>query len=151
MARIHSHRKGKAGSHRPQRKKHPDWSALNPREIEAHVVELAKTGKTTSEIGILVRDQFAVPDVKVATGKQISEILAANNMRPEIPEDLRSLIRTALQLSKHLEEHKKDLAGKRNLQLLESRIWRLTQYYHRKHRIPDDWKYSLAQAKLMFE
>ena len=151
MARIHSHRKGKSGSHRPARKKHPEWSALNPREIETRVVELAKTGKTTSEIGFILRDQYAVPDTKIATGTQIGEILEKNKIRPEIPEDLRSLIRTALRLSKHIEGHKKDLAGKRNLQLLESRIWRLTRYYHRKNRLPADWKYSLEHAKLMFE
>ena len=151
MARIHSHRKGKAGSHHPGRKKHPDWSALNPREIESHIVEISKTGKSTSEIGIQLRDQYAVPDVKIATGKRINQILEKNKIRPDIPEDLRSLIRTALRLSKHIEGHKKDLAGKRNLQLLESRIWRLTRYYHRKNRLPADWKYSLEHAKLMFE
>ncbi|MFH1100668.1 MAG: 30S ribosomal protein S15 [Methanobacteriota archaeon] len=151
MARIHSHRKGKAGSHRPERKKHPDWSALNPREIEAHVVELAKNGKTTSEIGLQLRDQYAVPDVKIATGKQIGQILEKNKVRPEIPEDLRSLMYTALRLSKHLEEHKKDVAGRRNLRLLESRIWRLQKYYHRKHRLPVKWKYDPMQAKLMFD
>ena len=151
MARIHSRRKGKAGSHRPQRKKHPDWSALNPREIESRIIELAKTGKTTSEIGMVLRDQYAVPDTKIATGTQISQILEKNNIRSDIPEDLRSLIRTALQLNKHLEEHTKDLQGRRNLQLVESKIWRLTKYYQQTHRLPTDWKYSLEQAKLMFE
>lgn len=152
MARMHARRKGKSGSTYPvDRKKHPEWSSLNPREVESHVIELSKQGKNTSEIGIILRDQFAVPDVKLATGKSISKILESNNIKPEIPEDLRNLIGTALQLKKHIDTNKKDLKNVRNLQLTESKIRRLTNYYHSQNRLPKDWKYSLEQAKLMFE
>lgn len=152
MARIHARRKGKSGStHLIGREKHPEWSALNPREIESRVTELAKTGKSTSEIGLILRDQYAVPDIKVATGKKVSKILEENNMRSEIPEDLRNLISTSLQLKKHLEVHKKDLKNKRNLHLTESKIRRLTKYYNSKNKLPKGWKYSPEQAKLMFE
>ena len=152
MARMHARRKGKSGSAHPvDRKKHPEWSSLNPREVESRVIELAKSGKSTSEIGLILRDQYAVPDIKLATGKKISKILEGNNIKPEIPEDLRNLIRTSLQLKKHLEVNKKDLKNKRNLQLTESKIRRLTKYYHGQNRLPKDWKYSPEQAKLMFE
>ncbi|UCF12101.1 MAG: 30S ribosomal protein S15 [Thermoplasmatales archaeon] len=151
MARMHARRKGKSGSTHPIRKKHPEWSSLNPREIEARTIELAKSEKTTSEIGMILRDQYAIPDVKIATGKKIMQILEKNNIKSEIPEDLRNLIRTALKLRKHLDVNKKDLKNKRNLQLTESKIRRLTKYYHAEHRLPKGWKYSPAQAKLMFE
>jgi small subunit ribosomal protein S15 len=148
---MHARRKGKAGSTRPMREKHPDWSSLNPREIEPRVVELAKTGKSTSEIGMILRDQYAVPDVQVATGKRIGKILEGKNIKPEVPEDLRNLIHTALTLQKHIDGHKKDLKNKRNLQLTESKIRRLAKYYHHQDRLPKGWKYSIEQAKLMFE
>ncbi len=152
MARIHARRKGKSGSTHPiDRKEAPKWSSLNPREVESRVIELAKQGKTTSEIGLILRDQYAVPDVKTSTGKKISKILESNNIKPEIPEDMRNLIGTALQLRKHLEVNKKDLKNKRNLQLTESKIRRLTKYYHSQSRLPDGWKYRPEQAKLMFE
>jgi small subunit ribosomal protein S15 len=149
---MHARRKGKSGSKYPvERKKHPDWSALNPREIESHIIELSKNGHSTSEIGMILRDQYAVPDVKLATGKKITKILEQNKMKQEIPEDLRNLIHTALQLKKHLETHKKDLSNKRSFQLTESKIRRLTKYYHSKKALPEGWKYSPEQAKLMFE
>ena len=151
MARMHARRKGKSGSTHPIRKKHPEWSSLNPREIEARIIELAKSEKSTSEIGMILRDQYAVPDVKIATDKKISQILENNNIKFEIPEDLRNLIRTALTLRKHLDTNKKDLKNKRNLQLTESKIRRLTKYYHAEQRLLKGWKYSPAQAKLMFE
>jgi small subunit ribosomal protein S15 len=148
---MHARRKGQSGSTHPVRKKHPEWSSLNPREVESRVLELAKSGKSTSEIGFIIRDEYAVPDVKIATGKNITKILEKNNIRPEIPEDLRNLIAKALTLKKHLETNKKDLKNKRNLQLTESKIRRLTKYYHARSRLPKGWTYSPQQAKLMFE
>jgi small subunit ribosomal protein S15 len=152
MARMHARRKGKSGSTKPvNRKAHPDWSSLNPREVESHVIDLAKQGKNTAEIGMILRDQYAVPDVKIATGKTISKILESNNLKPEIPEDLQNLIKTALSLRKHIDEHKKDLHNKRNLQLTESKIRRLSKHYIENNQLPQDWKYSPEQAKLLFE
>jgi len=152
MARMHARRKGKSGSTYPSdRKKHPDWSSLNPREVESHVIELAKKGHSTSEIGMILRDQYAVPDVKLATGARIGKILSKNNIKSEIPEDLKNLISIALKLRSHLETHKKDVKNKRNLQLTESKIRRLVKYYQSNNVLEEDWKYSPKQAKLMFE
>jgi small subunit ribosomal protein S15 len=152
MARIHARRKGKSGStHFVGREKHPDWSSLKPREIESHIIELAKEGKSTSEIGMILRDQFAVPNVKIATGKKIARILEENKIQSEIPEDLKNLISRALQIREHIDSHKKDITNKRNLQLTESKIRRLTKYYQSTKKLSKDWKYSPKQAKLMFE
>jgi small subunit ribosomal protein S15 len=148
---MHARTKGKSGSTHPMREKHPEWSSLNPREIEGRIMELAKAEKSTSEIGMILRDQYAVPSVKIATGKTVSKILEQNKIKPEIPEDLQNLIKIALKLKKHIDHHKKDFKTKRNLQLTESKIRRLMKYYHREERLPVGWKYSLEQAKLMFE
>ena len=152
MARMHARRKGKSGSTHPiERKNHPDWSSLNPREVESHVIDLANSGKSTSEIGQILRDQYAVPDIKLATGKKVTKILEANSIKAEIPEELVNLIRTALSIRKHLETNRKDLKNKRNLQLTESKIRRLTKYFQNNNKLPLDWKYTAEQAKLMFE
>jgi len=151
MARMHARRRGKSGSKRVYREKHPEWSALNPKEVENKVIELAKEGYVPSRIGMILRDQYAVPDVKVATGKTITQILERHNLLSELPEDLRSLIVTALSIKKHLEEHKHDIKNKRNLQLTESKIRRLVKYYKRTKRLPENWRYSLSDAKLLVE
>lgn len=151
MARMHARRKGKSGSTRIVREKHPEWSSLNPREVESRIIELAKAGKSTSEIGIVLRDQYAVPDVTVSTGKKITKILENNDIKSELPEDMLNLIRTALKLRKHLESHKKDLKNQRNLQLTESKVRRVAKYYKSEKRLPQNWKYNPTQAKLLFE
>jgi len=152
MPRTNTKKKSKSeptGS--TDKKQHPEWSALNPREVESRIVELAKSGKSTSEIGMILRDQYAVPDVRVATGKTISEIIKENELTPEIPEDLRNLINSAMQIRKHTDKHAKDFHNKRSLHLMESRIRRLTKYYQSQNRLSKDWKYSPEQAKLMVE
>ena len=151
MARMHARRKGKSGSTHPIREGHPEWSALNHRETEARILELAKAEKSTIQICMILRDQYAVPNDKIATGKTISKILNSNKMSPEIPEDLQNLIRCALRIRKHIDINKKDLHNKRSLHLTESKIRRLTKYYHTKELLPKGWKYSPRQAKLMFE
>ena len=96
---MHARRKGKSGSKRLfTRTQHPKWSSLKPREIESHVLDYAKKGHDSSYIGIILRDQFAVPDVKIATGKKISKILKENKMQSEVPEDLKNLIRKSLKI-----------------------------------------------------
>jgi small subunit ribosomal protein S15 len=152
MARMHARRKGRSGStHQYDRKEHPSWSSLKPREVESRIIELAKKGKTTSEIGVILRDQYAVPNVKLATGKKITRILEENKLASEFPEDLKNLISRALTIRDHMGIHRKDVQNKRNLQLVESKIRRLARYYIENNKLPEDWKYSPKQAKLMFE
>jgi len=152
MARMHARRKGKSGSIRMiDRSEHPSWSSLKPREIESRILDFARTGKTSAEIGGMLRDQYAVPDVKIATGKKISRILKENNVYPEIPEDLKNLISKALKIREHMEINRKDVHNKRNLQLTESKIRRLVKYYHSTKTLPAGWKYRPKEAKLMFE
>lgn len=151
MAEKNTDNKKESKSSDHFRKTHPDWSMLNPKEIESRVIELAKEGKSTSEIGTILRDQYAVPDVKTATGKKIGGILKDNDLATEVPEDLKNVITRAVKIREHLEEHNKDLKNKRNLQLAESKIRRLVAYYKENNRLPQDWRYSPKQAKLMVE
>jgi len=80
--------------------------------------------------------------VKAATGKSVLQILRERGLAPEIPEDLSNLIRKALKIRRHLEEHPKDYHSKRGLQLVESKIHRLVKYYKREGILPPDWKYE---------
>ena len=149
---MHARRKGRSGStHQYERKDHPSWSSLKPREVESRIIELAKSGKSSSEIGLILRDQYAVPNVKLATGKKITRILEENKLGSDFPEDLKNLISRALTIRDHMQTHKKDMENKRNLQLVESKIRRLARYYIENKKLPSDWKYSPKQAKLLFE
>lgn len=151
MARMHARRRGSSSSKRPTREKAPEWASLDKKEIEEIVVKLTREGKTAAFIGLLLRDQYGVPSVQLATGKSMLQILEANKVAPEIPEDLQNLMKRAVQLRSHLDGHPKDLHNARGLQLIESKIRRLAYYYKKEGKLPADWLYSLDTAKLLVE
>ena len=53
----------------------PEWTEYSNEEIEELVLKLRKEGKSTSVIGVILRDQYGIPDVKTVTGDKITAIL----------------------------------------------------------------------------
>lgn len=148
MARLHAKRKGKSGSTRPFLKSNPQWVTMEKADIEETVVRLHQEGLSAAAIGTRLRDAYGVPNVRLATGKSVAQILAGKNIKPSLPEDLASLIKRAASLQVHLQDHKKDLSNRRGLQLIESRIRRLSKYYKAEGILPGDWDYSAKLAEL---
>jgi len=151
VARIHARKRGKAGSKRPSTRTVPRWVRYKKNEVEKLVIKLAKEGKSTSEIGLILRDQFGIPSVKLVTGKTTSQIMKENNLYPKYPEDFFNLLKQAVKLRDHLLKNKRDYTSKRGLELLESKIRRLGKYYIKKGLLPKDWKYDPEQAKLLVQ
>ena len=149
MARIHARRRGDSGSVRPHRIEAPAWSNTDVEAIEKVIVDLKKEGYSSSRIGLVLRDRYGVPDIKLVMGKRIDQILKENGLQSEIPEDLRNLIKKALGLRKHLVANKNDLHNKRQLQLTESKVRRLVRYYVSSGRLPSDWSYKPETAEIL--
>lgn len=141
-------KKGKSHSTRPARRTPPSWVKYAPEEVENLVVTLARRGYPPSMIGIILRDQYGIPLVKQITGKKICQILKEHGLAPQIPEDLANLIKRAIKIRKHLEEHPKDLHSKRGLQLVEAKIARLVKYYKREGVLPPDWEYKIERISI---
>ncbi|MDE1827130.1 MAG: 30S ribosomal protein S15 [Thaumarchaeota archaeon] len=148
MGRLHSHRHGKSHSIRPVTPSSPTWVKQTPDEIEELVVKYAKEGFKTSEIGIKLRDQYAIPLTKQVVKKSIVQILEQRGVKPDMPEDLNNLVTKALGLQKHLKAHKSDKRNVRSLELLEAKVHRLSSYYKKIDRIPKTWKYKAVIAQL---
>ena len=146
---MHARRKGKSGSRKPLTKEKPAWVTMSEKEITETVVRLAKAGNFQAVIGTILRDQYAVPDVKLITGKSITKILKENNIKSDIPTDLRDLIKKAVHLSEHTALNPKDLSNKRGMHLIEAKIRRLVRYYKKTNVLSDDWNYSLENARLL--
>ena len=151
MARMHARRRGKSGSSRPMISENPEWVPLSKSEVEELVVKMGKDGVLSARIGLTLRDQYAVPDVKLVTGKTVTQILKENDLAPNLPDDLVALMRTAINLQNHLNANKKDIANKRGMQITESKIRRLVKYYKRTGVLPADWQYSIGDAELLIE
>ena len=131
MARMYKSRRGKSGSSKPYVTEAPEWSNTNSDEVTNLVLDLGKSGHSTAEIGTILRDQHAVPDVRLVTGKRIGAILAENDIGGTYPEDMMNLMRQAARIIEHLGSgNHKDLHNK----ILESLRPRSenTKYYMSK-------------------
>ncbi len=151
---MHIRRRGQSGSDKPTVDEPPEWSTVSAEEIEDRVVSLAEEGYSSSEIGLKLRDEgvdgVPVPDVKLATGKKLTEILAERDADPELPEDLRSLFKRAVRLREHMDANPQDHQNKRALQNVESKVRRSVAYYQ-GDALPDDFSYTYESARELLE
>ena len=150
MARMHSRKKGKSGSHKPYNKSNT-WIRYKAKELELLITKLAKEGKSPSAMGVYLRDNYGIPDVKQILKKTLTKVLKEKNIATALPEDLLSLIKRSVQIQKHIDENKLDMTALRGLQLTDSKIRRLVKYYKRNGVLPLDWKYDSASLRLYVE
>lgn len=149
MGRLHSHRHGKSHSIRPVTPTAPSWTTPDPEVVEGLIVKYSKEGLTPSQIGIKLRDQHAVPLTKLVTGgKTVGRILRDGDLESEMPEDLENIVKKAVGLQRHLKANKGDRRNVRSLELIEAKVHRLSVYYKRIGRIPQNWKYKSVVAQL---
>lgn len=146
MARRYSGAKGKSGSKKPAKRAIPAWLSYKPREVEMLIVKLVKEGKPPSQVGLILRDSYGIPDVRPILKMKITDLLKQKKLVPELPEDLLALIRRDAIIIKHMEHHKQDMTAKRGRQLTESKIKRLVKYYKKIGRISEDWKFDPEKA-----
>ena len=148
MGRLHTHNHGKSHSIRPIDPKKPDWVKQTNEEIEGLIIKYAKEGMTTSQIGLKLRDQHAIPLVKPIINKGIKEVLLENKLNSEIPEDLNNIVMKAVNLQKHLKENRSDNRNTRALELVEAKVHRLSTHYKKIGEIDQKWKYKSVVAQL---
>lgn len=128
-------------------KKDEEWVQYDKDEIEKLIIKIAKEGKAESDIGMILRDQYGIPDVRTF-GIRVSQVLKKHEKK-EVPEDMFSLLKQAVDVSAHLGRNKHDAKAKHGLEKIESKIRRLVKYYIRKGRLPKDWRYSIEKARLL--
>ena len=148
MGRLPTHQHGKSHSIRPIDPKKPDWVKQSNEEIEGLIIKYAKEGMTTSQIGMKLRDQHAIPLVKPIINKGIKEVLIENKLNQEIPEDLNNIVMKAVNLQKHLKENRSDNRNTRALELVEAKVHRLSTHYKKTGEIDQKWKYKSVVAQL---
>eukprot|EP00948_MAST-09A_sp_MAST-9A-sp1_P000601 g601.t1 len=149
--------KGISKSAKPYKRSPPQWAMKDHKnedgtttDIQTYVVNeivrLAKKGLKPSQIGVLLRDEKGIPQVKSITGSKILRILKLKGMSPDVPEDLYCLIKKAVNVRKHLQSNRSDKSAKFRLILIESKIHRLARYYRRARALPPSWRYESASA-----
>ena len=128
-----------------------ELAEYKPKEIEEVIINLANSGHTPAQVGMILRDQYGVPNAKKLLGKTIEQFFGEHKLLHEVPFDLLNLIRKSVTIEKHMAENKKDMTAKRGLQLTVSKIRRLVKYYHKAGKLSKDWKYTSERAALLIK
>jgi ribosomal protein S15P/S13E len=90
----------------------PNWLKMKPVDLENIVIDLAKQGKTFSQIGMILRDQHGIPKSKLL-GRKISKMIRKADLDVKEGE---KLVRAKISgLSSHLAKNKHDKKAKRSL------------------------------------
>lgn len=104
----------------------PVWLKMEEKELKKIIEELAKKGKSSSQIGIILRDQYAVPTTKVF-GKKLNSYLK------ELGIDKNEVLENAEKKAENLKEHVKnnvtDRKAKHKFQKAQSRVNVLKRHY----------------------
>lgn len=149
MARLHSKRKGKAGTKRPKSLDVPEWTSLKKAEMEEIILKMAREGVPPAKIGLALRDQYGVANVRAQLGMTLRAFLVKEKAAGEYPEDLINLIKKAVRMAGHIKSEKKDVHNIVKLGHVESKIHRLVKYYSSKGMLPAGWKYDREKASLL--
>ncbi len=150
MARMHSRDKGKSGSSKPI-KAVPTWAPFKANEVEKLILKYAKAGKSSSEIGMILRDNYGVGNVKAIASKKITAILQDNKVATKLPEDLLNLIKKLIAVKTHFEKNRQDKTALRGVQLTSSKLRRLIGYYKKSKKLPADWQLDMNRLKMYIE
>jgi small subunit ribosomal protein S15 len=149
---MYKSRRGQSGSSRPHVSEAPSWSNTDKDAIQSLILEMGKSGMSSAEIGTVLRDKHAVPNVRLVLGKRIGQVLAENDMGGSYPEDMMNLMRQAVGIINHLGSgNHKDIHNKRALEITESKIRKLANYYKGEGRLPSEWRYKRDELRLMVE
>jgi len=150
MARQHTRKTGKSGSLRPLVAKNTKWE-VSKKAVENAVETQAKQGKSTSEIGSILRDSYGVPDAKKVLDTGIASYLKEKDIikKDEFPEDLKNLLTKAIAMHTHLQINNHDAHNRNNFLRVKSKVKRLLKYYQRKKYMPKKWIFTIENAKLI--
>ena len=110
--------------------KKPEWLKTSLEELENIVIELAKQGIAAEKIGLILRDQYGIPTVRVY-GKKIYEIIKEKlNIKKQ--DDFQNINKKIEVIKAHLAKNRQDRKVKKNLMSCEARSIKLEKYYKKR-------------------
>jgi len=148
MSRTYARRRERltAPIHREEK---PEWLNVDENEIKELIADLIRKKTSLSDIGMILRDEYGIPEVRLVTGKGLKDTILDMGMTLDLPDDIRDLMVKALNIRDHLERNRKDMRAKRDLFVTESRIRSLSAYYIKAGALPANWRYSVQNARLL--
>jgi small subunit ribosomal protein S15 len=109
--------------------KKPTWLKYTKEEVTAIILKLAKKGQTAEKIGLILRDQYGIPTVKLYELK-IKEILEKEG---EYQEPTNLNLKSKLdRIINHFKKNKQDKKTGRSLMITKAKLKKREEYEARK-------------------
>ena len=106
--------------------KKPTWLKYTKSEVEAIILKLANQGLTAEKIGLVLRDQYGIPDVRLFNLK-IKKVLKDKFEEPTT----KNLENKLQKVIKHYEKNKQDKRAERSLIITKAKL-KKRKYYKKK-------------------
>ncbi|MEK6914646.1 MAG: 30S ribosomal protein S15 [Nanoarchaeota archaeon] len=104
--------------------KKPVWLKFTKEEIKAIILKLSNKGINAEKIGLILRDQYGIPNVKLYNLK-IKEVMGDKFSEPSII----NLEKKFEKIIKHFEKNKQDTTAGRALIVTRSKLKKRTTYH----------------------
>jgi small subunit ribosomal protein S15 len=100
--------------------KKPEWIKLSAKELESLIIDLVKNGNSPAKIGLILRDQHGIPNVKSVLNKRLLKVIKEHKLKyPTEKEFMQNDIDT---LKVHIKKNKHDYPASRSL---TKKLWAL--------------------------
>tara|TARA_Y100000034_G_scaffold79909_1_gene95912 strand:+ start:329 stop:676 length:348 start_codon:yes stop_codon:yes gene_type:complete len=109
--------------------KKPIWLKYSKSEVEAIILKLAGKGLTAEKIGLTLRDQYGIPNVKLF-GLKIKDVLGDKFKEPttiNLDNKLQKII-------EHVKKNKQDKKTGRALMITKAKLKKRTEYQDKKNK-----------------
>lgn len=105
----------------------PVWLKYTEDEVKAIIIKLANKGNTAEKIGLILRDQYGIPRVKLYNLK-IKGVLAEKYQDPNVI----NLKKKVLKIEEHNQKFKHDEKAKRSLTISKANLKKRESYLVKK-------------------
>lgn len=109
----------------------PIWLKYTKEEVEAIILKLADKGLTAEKIGLVLRDQYGIPKVRIYDIK-ISKILKEKNKYQE-PTNMNLKIKLQ-KIIDHYKKNKQDKTSERSLIITKAKLKKRDDYQKKKEK-----------------
>jgi small subunit ribosomal protein S15 len=107
----------------------PVWLKYSEDEVKSIILKLAEKGVTSEKIGLILRDQYGIPKVKLYNLK-ISKVLKEKGKYEE--PTVINLTKKLQKLTEHNKKHKGDRKTERSLIITKAKIKKRQEYLLKK-------------------
>jgi|SRR3989344_1899158 len=108
---------------KPQKIEKPSWLKYTEKEVKELILTIAKDQPSSEKIGLILRDQHGIPDVKIY-GLKISKVLSDKFQEPTT----KNLQARLEKIITHYKKNKQDKRAERSLIITKSKLKKREEY-----------------------